>query len=74
MNILDRIKDFFAYLVGKRSEVKDMGLSDVFMAKVILDIHRKWPNPLGLGQLLCRRTEQAESAPSLSGALGLRGR
>lgn len=41
MGIVDSIKKFFAYLAGKKSEVAEMGVNDVYMAKVILDIHRK---------------------------------
>ncbi len=32
--------EFFRYLLGKRSEVKDMGAKDALLAKVVLDIHR----------------------------------
>ena len=39
--MLESIRNFFNYLLGKRSEVAEMGVNDVYMAKVILDIHRK---------------------------------
>lgn len=41
MGWLRYIADFFAYLAGKRSEVAELGVNDAYMAKVILDIHRK---------------------------------
>jgi len=35
------MKKIFSYLFGKRSEVQDLDIKDVMLAKVILDIHRK---------------------------------
>ncbi len=32
---------FFDYLAGKRSELSDLDVKDVLLAKVVLDIHRK---------------------------------
>jgi hypothetical protein len=39
--IIDKILGFFRYLLGKRSELRDLDFKDVLLAKVILDIHRK---------------------------------
>lgn len=39
--IIDKILEFFRYLLGKRSELRDLEFKDVLLAKVILDIHRK---------------------------------
>lgn len=39
--MLRTIRTFINYLAGKRSEVAELGVNDVYMAKVILDIHRK---------------------------------
>lgn len=39
--MFESIAKFFRYLAGKRSEVAELGVNDVYMAKVILDIHRK---------------------------------
>jgi hypothetical protein len=41
MNIVVEIRKFLAYLAGKKSEVQELELKDVVMAKSILDIHRK---------------------------------
>jgi hypothetical protein len=41
MNIVVEIRKFFSYLAGKKSEVQELELKDVVMAKSILDIHRK---------------------------------
>ena len=35
------VRGLLAYLLGKRSEIRDLDLKDVVMAKAILDIHRK---------------------------------
>jgi hypothetical protein len=32
---------FFSYLAGKKSEVEDLEVKDVLLAKAVLDIHRK---------------------------------
>ncbi len=32
---------FFSYLLGKKSELSDLDVKDVMLAKVVLDIHRK---------------------------------
>ncbi|MDY7031957.1 MAG: hypothetical protein SVY10_08615 [Thermodesulfobacteriota bacterium] len=37
----EEIKKFAWYLIGKKSEVKDLNHKDVLLAKTILDIHRK---------------------------------
>ncbi len=39
--MVDGIKRFFSYLLGKRSEVSDLDVKDVLLTKVVLDIHRK---------------------------------
>lgn len=39
--MIHNLRKLAAYLVGKTDEVQDLDLSDVLMAKVILDIHRK---------------------------------
>ncbi len=41
MPILHKILSFFKYILGKRSEAKDLGIKDALLAKVVLDIHRK---------------------------------
>ena len=41
MNPLAEVGKLLSYLVGKRSELEDLDLRDVVMAKAILDIHRK---------------------------------
>ena len=41
MNILIEIRRLAKYLGGKRSELEDLDIKDVVMAKAILDIHRK---------------------------------
>jgi hypothetical protein len=41
MNIVVEIRKFLSYLAGKKSEVQELKLKDVVMAKSILDIHRK---------------------------------
>lgn len=38
--MFSKIQQFFDYLLGKRSELKDLDLKDAVMAKVILKIHR----------------------------------
>ncbi len=40
LRMLSKIQQFFDYLLGKRSELKDLDLKDAVMAKVILKIHR----------------------------------
>lgn len=37
---MGQLARFWSYLVGKRSEVQEMDLKDVLMARAILDIHR----------------------------------
>ncbi len=41
MRIASEARKLVHYLLGKRSELEDLDLSDVMMAKAILDIHRK---------------------------------
>jgi hypothetical protein len=41
MNPLTEAKKLLRYLRGKRSELEDLDVKDIVMAKVILDIHRK---------------------------------
>ena len=41
MTIAAEVRKLWRYLLGKRSELEDFDLSDVMMAKAILDIHRK---------------------------------
>ena len=41
MAAIDQVRRFIDYLLGKKSEVEDLDLKDVVMAKAILDIHRK---------------------------------
>jgi len=41
MSVVDEIRRFARYLLGKKSEVEDLDLKDAVMAKAILDIHRK---------------------------------
>ncbi len=38
---MSRIRQFFQYLMGKRSEASQLNYKDALMAKVVLDIHRK---------------------------------
>lgn len=40
-NMLDTIRQWWHYLLSKRSEVAQMDHKDAYMAKVIMDIHRK---------------------------------
>ncbi|NOT87202.1 MAG: hypothetical protein HOP03_03360 [Lysobacter sp.] len=39
--MLDTIRQWWQYLLGKRSEVAQMDYKDAYMAKVVMDIHRK---------------------------------
>lgn len=39
--MLETIRHWWHYLLGKRSEVAEMDYKDAYMGKVILDIHRK---------------------------------
>ncbi len=39
--IFNRIKKFYRYLLGKKSEIKHLDYKDALLAKVIVDIHRK---------------------------------
>jgi hypothetical protein len=39
--MIDILRTWWQYLLGKRSEVAQMDYKDAYMAKVILDIHRK---------------------------------
>ncbi len=41
MNLLPKIRAFFRYLLGKRSELADLEVKDAVMAKAVADIHRK---------------------------------
>jgi hypothetical protein len=41
MDPLAEARKLFRYLLGKKSELEDLDLKDVVMAKAILDIHRK---------------------------------
>jgi len=41
MTIAAELRKLVSYLLGKRSELEDLDVSDVVMAKAILDIHRK---------------------------------
>ncbi len=41
MMIGAKVRTLVSYLLGKRSELEDLDLSDIVMAKAILDIHRK---------------------------------
>jgi hypothetical protein len=38
---LKQIRKFINYLLGKTSELSDLNVKDVLLAKVVLDIHRK---------------------------------
>lgn len=38
--MLSKLRQFWTYLLGKRSELKDLDAKDAVMAKVILKIHR----------------------------------
>jgi len=40
MNLLREVRTLGRYLLGKKSEVEDLDVKDVVMAKTILDIHR----------------------------------
>jgi hypothetical protein len=39
--MIDTFRTWWHYLLGKRSEVAQMDYKDAYMAKVVLDIHRK---------------------------------
>ncbi len=39
--MIDTFRTWWQYLLGKRSEVAQMDYKDAYMAKVVLDIHRK---------------------------------
>jgi hypothetical protein len=41
MNLLKEARTLGRYLLGKKSELEDLDVKDVVMAKAILDIHRK---------------------------------
>ena len=41
LRIVIEMRKFFSYLAGKKSEVQELDLKDVVLAKAILDIHRK---------------------------------
>jgi hypothetical protein len=41
MNLITEARKLFRYLIGKRSELEDLDVKDIVMAKAILDIHRK---------------------------------
>ena len=41
MDLFTEARRLFRYLRGKRSEIDDLDVKDIVMAKVILDIHRK---------------------------------
>ncbi|MCC7247970.1 MAG: hypothetical protein IT473_05030 [Lysobacter sp.] len=39
--MLDTLRTWWLYLLGKRGEIAQMDYKDAYMAKVVLDIHRK---------------------------------
>jgi hypothetical protein len=39
--LITQIRKFYNYLLGKTSELGDLNVKDVLLAKEILDIHRK---------------------------------
>lgn len=39
--MLDTLRTWWFYLLGKRGELAQMDYKDAYMAKVVLDIHRK---------------------------------
>ena len=41
MNLLGELRKMSRYLAGKTSELEDLDIKDIVMAKAILDIHRK---------------------------------
>ncbi len=41
LRIVAEIRKFFSYLAGKKSEVQELELKDVVLAKTIVDVHRK---------------------------------
>lgn len=41
IDMLDTLRTWWSYLLGKRGEVAQMDYKDAYMAKVVLDIHRK---------------------------------
>jgi hypothetical protein len=41
VRIVVEMRRFFSYFVGKKSEVQELDLKDVVLAKTILDVHRK---------------------------------
>lgn len=41
MALLDGIRRFFSYLLGKKSEASDLDIKDIMLTKAVLDIHRK---------------------------------
>lgn len=41
MELVAKIRKLAGYLLGKKSEVRDMDVKDAVLAKVVLDIHRK---------------------------------
>jgi len=41
LHIVFEMRRFFSYLAGKKSEVQELDLKDVVLAKAILDVHRK---------------------------------
>jgi hypothetical protein len=40
-SLISQIRKFYNYLLGKTSELGDLNVKDVLLAKVVLDIHRK---------------------------------
>lgn len=46
--MLNQITKFFSYLLGKKSEVKDLETKDILLTKAVLDIHRKRTHSLSL--------------------------
>ncbi len=41
MVLIDKTLNFFRYLLGKSSDLRDLDRNDVLLGKVVLDIHRK---------------------------------
>ena len=41
MGFADNVQRWWSYLLGKRSELKDLDFKDAVLAKTVIDIHRK---------------------------------
>lgn len=41
MDLIREVRELARYLLGKKSELEDLDVEDVVMAKAILDIHRR---------------------------------